>query len=160
MPWCFLNGDSCLKNNALFIQLLWYMQHLITHAANTSNILNVELFWHVIWGVILGSHILIRHSLRFNVLLMCTSPQRSQQDTISCIWLIMHHKVTDALYVDGLIPASSFVPRVCCLWRIQQPRNLSTRTSLLCRFSEGASLPPQDRLNVHVPMWRNSLAHV
>lgn len=97
------------------------MQHLITRAANTSNILNVELFWHVISGVILDSHILARHSLRFNVLLMCTSPQRSQRATIGCIWLIMHHKVTGALYVDGLIPASSFVPRVCCLWCIQHP---------------------------------------
>lgn len=97
------------------------MQHLITRAANTSNILNVERFWHVISGVILGGRILTQHSLRFNVLLMCTSPHCSQRATISCIWLILHHKVTGALYVDGLILASSFVPRVCCLWCIQHP---------------------------------------
>lgn len=71
-----------------------------------------ELFWAATFSL---------DTLGFNVLLMCTSPQCSQRATISCIWFIMHHKVTGALYVDGLIPASSFAPWVCCLWCIQYP---------------------------------------
>lgn len=132
MSWCFLNKESCWKKNALFIQLLWYVQYSITQTANTSN---VDFFWHKLFQWIFWAAELWLYTLKFIVLPMCTSQHPVKKR--------MHCKLIDALYVDLLIPSSSFVPRVSCSWCIQDLCNLSTITSLLCGFLSGGlvSLP-------------------
>lgn len=111
------------------------MQHLITQAANTLNILNVELFWHKLFRELCWA----ANFLLDNLFSLAEDPQSAVFD-----WLCV---------IEWLMPASSFVPRVCCPWGIQQPVTWRRSHLFYVAFSEGTSLHTQDRLDVHVPMW-------